>query len=146
MTFNFVQAMNNLGIKPKPFDEGNSDCRGYSRDRWFAINPDERYPELVSFHEWAHILQGHTVKHERMSFFELFIDKEMNGDLYEAECHATAIFAAMLTGVSFDLDAEIKHLRGYTQGRPIPVEVKARALETAMAIAKAGAVEAQVAA
>ena len=143
--FNFKKAMRSLGIKKRPFLHGDphaEECRGYSLDNWFSINPRERYPEFVSFHEWTHFLLGHGSMHHNVNSFEDFVAymdlKETYHDLFEAECHATAIFAAVLTGVPFDLDAELEHLQGYTMGRKIPAEIKARALKNAIKIAKAG--------
>lgn len=164
MKFSLQQALRNLDIEIKPFGytghsdlegPGRDEVRGYSTDRWLAINPDERWPVLVTFHEMTHILLGHTVLHEKFGSTGIIpagqrpkpedimymAFKDLHHDLHEAECHATAILAAQLTGIPFDLGAELMHLGGYTQGRTIPQEVMARARKTAEKIAAAGKVD-----
>jgi len=159
-TFDLRQAMRNLDITVKPFGYGDMritpGLRGYSTDRWLAINPDERWPEMVTFHEMAHILRGDTTytgelkkivkkpfhSRQEMAMLDAFLDeKERNYDIVETECHVTGIFTCQITGTSFDLDHELEHLAGYTQGRIIPPPVLNNARKTAVKIAHAGAAD-----
>lgn len=144
MKFDLRQALRNLDIEVKPFgytgegetplcEEAKATVRGYSCDRWLTINPNERWPVFVTFHEMAHILLGHTKRHQHRP-----------DDLKEAECHVTAIYAAQLTDTPFDFNAETDHLRYmYTRGRQIPDEVMERAMYIAKKIAAAGKVDAR---
>src|SRR5947209_1737481 len=103
MPFDMGQAMRNLNIKPTRFSaDDNPDapnCRGYSHDRLVAINPDERWPELVTFHEMGHILMGHTEETRRLlemvnrhpHLLDVAVAiKERDADLKESECHMIA--------------------------------------------------------
>ena len=167
--FDLRQALRNLDIEVKPFgylgnlpsklDIDNPDCRGYSHDRWLAINPNERWPEFVTFHEATHILNGDTILYRkfgiepskiegkpsremRHNLYRFHQDKELHYDMREAVCHTTAIMTASLTHAPFDLKAETEFLvKCYTGGRKIPDEVMQHCHETAEKIAAAGQVQ-----
>lgn len=166
--FDIRQALRNLSIEIKPFGYQGLDMppmdltdreglRGYSTDRWIAINPDERWPALVTFHEMTHILRGDTMLHKRYGVSKIVeggrpspkqmafaLLKEAMHDSAETECHVTAILAAQLTDTPFDLPRELDHLeRCYTQGREIPDEVMERAYKYARKIWAAGKVDAR---
>lgn len=166
MKFDLRQALRNLDIEVKPFgylpdgkssmpEDAREITRGYSCDRWLAVKPGERWPEFVTFHEMAHILLGHSVAYKKFGaetvadidrlsecdFMRLAIYKDMHHDMFEAECHVTAILAAQLTDIPFDFEKEFAHLTNcYTKGRDIPEEVMKRAYQTAKKIAAAGKV------
>lgn len=167
--FDLRQALRNLDIEIKPWgygersiediqDSEHSFLRGYSNDRWLAVNPEERWPVMVTFHEMTHILRGDTTIYKKfgvdMNAFKAgkippwdfnlnrLIDyKEENHDIIETECHATAILTCQLTDTPFDLRDEVIHLGQYTQGRDIPQAVMANALKTAKKIWAAGKVD-----
>ena len=148
--FNLRKALRKLDIEVKPFgyqgtgapamDAARQDItRGYSLDRWLAINPNERWPEFVTFHEMAHIILGHTVLHHKMSPEAFYSHKRTNHDLNETECHVAAIMTALVTKAPFDMNGELEHLHfGYTKGRDVPEEILQRASEVSMIIAEAG--------
>lgn len=157
-TFSMARAFEALDIKTAPFDNiTQSKSRGYSFDRNVAINPKERWPELVTFHEIGHILKGETAltselvkRLEKLGpdhpdynriFDEAMEIRDRNYDLLESECHMIAITAALLTGIPFDLEAEIEHLSGYTHGRQLPKNSLDKVARIARQIAKAGKVE-----
>lgn len=165
MQFDIQQALRNLDIEVKPFGYTGEmgvpgptvgDVRGYSHERWLSISPEERWPTFVTFHEMTHILRGHTMLHKKFGA-EKVIDrsrmpslatiammdyKEQHHDIFEAECHITAIIAAQLTNTPFDFKREMDHLEHcYTRGRRIPKDVIARAQQTAQKIAAAGKVD-----
>jgi len=167
--FDLRQALRNLDIEIKPFGYGERDLkelegdgylRGYSHARWLCVNPEERWPVLVTFHEMAHILRGDTMAHKKFGVdldafkagkvpmwdknLNKFIDyKEQNHDIIETECHATAILACQLTDTDFDLRDELTHLTQYTLGRDIPKHVMDAAYKTAKKIWAAGKVDAR---
>lgn len=168
--FDLRRACRNLDIEIKPFgytgfpnftmDERG--VRGYSIDNFLCINPDERWPEFVTFHEMTHILNGDTTDYERFGISkammqagraglhipspdemvkmeQLHIWREKVHDMKESECHATAIITAAITDTPFDIADEIRHLvQCYTLGRDIPVRVMERCYHTARRIEAAG--------
>lgn len=150
-----------LGMTPKELSPDDGTLRGYSHDRWLTINPEERWPEMVTFHEMTHILRGDTVVHEKFgldlnnlklpvwpepipsNLMEFIEYKERNHDLIEAECHATAIITCQLTDTPFDYLNEADNLLQYTMGRKIPRDVMERANKTAKKIWAAGKIDAR---
>src|SRR5690349_15385683 len=53
-------AETKLGITEVPFDELNGNVMGYSVGLQYAINPLNPNPRRTRFHEFGHIVLGHT--------------------------------------------------------------------------------------
>src|SRR3569833_3367405 len=60
MEWNQQLAHMNLDITRMPFDPSRTTWEGYSIGRQYAISDAAPHPTMVMFHEWAHILLGHT--------------------------------------------------------------------------------------
>jgi len=60
MEWNQQLAHKNLDITRMPFDPSRTTWEGYSIGRQYAISDAAPHPTMVMFHEWAHILLGHT--------------------------------------------------------------------------------------
>jgi len=54
------QAAKVLELNEVPFEYHDGNAQGYSTGRDYAINPVAEYPIKTLFHEWGHILCGHT--------------------------------------------------------------------------------------
>jgi hypothetical protein len=56
-------ALDTFGIKEVPFASTSGNLQGYSHHLEYAINPLAVNPLKTRFHEIAHLLLGHTLKH-----------------------------------------------------------------------------------
>lgn len=117
MSWDLRRAMDNLQINRIPFDSQHADmCRGYSRERDVAINPETPDPVFVALHEMAHILLGHTLPNDadKISFLDVML-KEMRTPLSESEAHSVAMVAATELGISFDFERELEFLAHFME-------------------------------
>jgi antirestriction protein ArdC len=127
------RALAELEIQEIPFDGLDGNCLGFARDRSIAINPVNPLPHKTTFHEFAHVLLGHTADGSQTD------SEQTPRNLRECEAEAVALLccaALDLPGVEFS--------RGYIQawwgaGNPIPERSAQRILKVADQILKAGA-------
>lgn len=87
-----------------PFDSTNGNLQGWSRGLQFAINPVPVNPMKTKFHEWGHIVLGHTIPHH-------FEEYQAHGGIMEFQAEATSY----LLMNEFELMDEetAAHSRGY---------------------------------
>lgn len=57
-----------LGIAQMPFDEMNGNVMGYSVGLQYAINPLNPTPDRTRFHEWGHMVLGHTLPSQHADY------------------------------------------------------------------------------
>jgi hypothetical protein len=133
--WDMVLAMDKLGLREVEFDSMNGNLQGYSRGLEFAISPIARDRRKTMFHEWAHIVGGHTMPSEHANYLT-------HRGLTEAE----AEIAAMLCMKEFGLldDETAAYMRGYAQhwlgGTEFPETSARKVLKIAGAILNAGRV------
>ena len=65
------KALEALNITETPFAHANGNCQGYATGRTIAVNPVAALPHKTRFHELAHVVLGHTVEHETVSYTHL---------------------------------------------------------------------------
>jgi hypothetical protein len=93
-----------FGIKQVPFDNTNGNLQGWSRGTEFAVNPIAVNPEKTKFHEWAHILLGHTLPHR-------FEEYQAHRGIMEFQAEATAY--VVMNELELLDDETASHMRGY---------------------------------
>lgn len=88
--WNEAAALAKLGIKQVPFDSTNGNLQGWSRGTEFAINPIAVKPDKTKFHEWAHILLGHTPPHRYQAIPGTPRDYGVSSRGYRLPCYERA--------------------------------------------------------
>ncbi len=95
-----------FGIRQIPFESTNGNLQGYSHGLEFAINPVAYNPQKTKFHEWAHIILGHTMPSVHAEYAE-------HRGLMEGEAEGTALIVMKELGLLDDDTAA--RMRGYVQ-------------------------------
>jgi antirestriction protein ArdC len=130
--FDMDRAFRGLNITRTPFDEINGNIQGFARKREIAINPLAALPSKTTFHEFAHIVLGHTTS-------ETLVDAEKTPmHIREVEAESVALICCETLGLE---GAEF--CRGYIQHwlkaeKEIPNHSAARIFAAATSILKAG--------
>lgn len=99
-------AETKLGITEVPFDELNGNIMGYSVGLQYAINPLNPSPRHTRFHEFGHIVLGHTLPSQHA-------DYQQHRGIKEFEAESTAFLCMHELG-QLDEDTA-SHSRGYIQ-------------------------------
>ena len=97
-------ALRKLEIAEIPFESLNGNTQGYAKERSIAINPLAALPHKTRFHELAHVVLGHTEKHE------LNDTETLARDVREVEAESVALICCE----SLNLDGA-EYCRGYIQ-------------------------------
>jgi antirestriction protein ArdC len=130
--FDMDTALRSLNITRAPFDEINGNIQGFARQRTIAVNPLATLPYKTTFHEFAHIVLGHTTS-------ETLVDAEKTPiHIREVEAESVALICCETLGLE---GAEF--CRGYIQHwlraeKEIPNHSAARIFAAATSILKAG--------
>jgi antirestriction protein ArdC len=122
-SWNRSQALTALQIEEIRFDSTDGNVMGFARGRSLAVSPLNPTPHKTTFHEFAHILLGHTAEGEQA-------DSELTPrNLRECEAEAVALLccAALNLPGSESSRAYIQHWWG--QGNPIPERSAQRILK-----------------
>jgi antirestriction protein ArdC len=130
--FDMDTALRSLNIARTPFDEINGNIQGFARKREIAVNPLAALPSKTTFHEFAHIVLGHTTS-------ETLVDAEKTAmHIREVEAESVALICCETLGLE-----GTEFCRGYIQhwlgaGKEIPNHSAARIFAAATSILKAG--------
>ena len=128
-----VLAMGKLALHEVEFDSMSGNTQGFSRGLEYAVSPIAANPAKTMFHEWGHIICGHTMPDRHGEYLQ-------HRGVMEAEAEITA----MLVMKEFDLldDDTASHSRAYCQhwlgGGEFPETSARRVLKAANAIIQAG--------
>ena len=95
-----------FGLRQVTFNSTNGNLQGWSHGLEFAINPVAVNPTKTKFHEWAHIILGHTMPSVHAEYAE-------HRGLMEGDAEGTALIVMKELGLLDDETAG--HMRGYVQ-------------------------------
>lgn len=134
-TWNKAAALIALDITECTFELVDGNCQGYAKARQIAVNPLALMPWKTTFHEFAHVVLGHTVE-------QTMADSAITPkDIRELEAEGVAFLLCSLLGLP-----GVEEARGYMQswykGAAIPEKSAQRIMGTADKILKAGAIAA----
>ena len=130
--FDMDMALRSLNITRTSFDEINGNIQGFARRREIAVNPLAALPYKTTFHEFAHIVLGHTTS-------ETLADAEETAlHIREVEAESVALICCETLGLE-----GTEFCRGYIQHwlrteKEIPNHSAARIFAAATSILKAG--------
>jgi antirestriction factor ArdC-like protein len=128
-----AQAERKLGVKQVPFTSADGNLQGYSIGLEYAINPVAVNPEKTRFHEWGHMILGHTTAGPRGQ-------RVPHRGIREFEAESTAYLVANELGVMTEETAAVS--RGYVQwwldGEQPPEQSIPQVFRAADAILRAG--------
>ena len=130
--FDMDTALRGLNITRTPFDETNGNIQGFAKRREIAVNPLAALPYKTTFHEFAHIVLGHTTS-------ETLVDAEKTPmHIREVEAESVALICCETLGLE-----GTEFCRGYIQHwlkteKEIPNHSAARIFAAATSILKAG--------
>lgn len=97
-------ALAKLGISQVPFDSTNGNLQGWSRGVQFAINPVAVNRMKTKFHEWGHIVLGHTIPHH-------FEEYQAHRGVMEFQAEATSYL--LMNELELMDEETAAHSRGY---------------------------------
>ena len=135
-----ARALAALVIVEEPFTATDGNCQGYARQRTIAVSPLAELPDKTRFHEFAHVVLGHTSEAEAG-----LSDSDLTPrSLREVEAEAVALVCLEALGLP-----GAEHCRGYLQhwneqrgAEPIPERSAQRIFKAADQILKAGTADA----
>lgn len=136
--WNWDTMLDIFGITEEPFVLSNGNIQGYSHDLRYAINPLAVDPDKTRFHEVAHILFGHTLKHG--------LDGEAHPRaIQEFQAEATAYIVMNELGVLRDETASVSraYIKHYLGEQRPPDQAIRRVFTVADRILKAGRIDPQ---
>lgn len=135
--WNWQTMLDRFGITEESFTSTNGNLQGYSYDLRFAINPIAVDPDKTRFHEVAHILFGHTLKHGLGG-------KAYDRGIQEFQAEATAYIVMNELGVLRDETASTSraYIRHYLGEERPPDQAIRQVFVVADRILKAGRIAA----
>jgi hypothetical protein len=126
------RALSVLAVTRVSFIHPNGNCQGYAQNRSVAVSPIAALPHKTLFHEFAHVVLGHTVAEPALDDHDL-----TPPSLREAEAESVALICCESLGLP-----GITECRGYIQswlGTEVISDRSAqRIFKAADAILKAG--------
>jgi hypothetical protein len=129
-----VRALAALQIAEVPFAHLDGNCQGYASGRTIAVSPVAAAPIKTRFHEFAHVLLGHTTDGAVTD------DERTPRSLREVEAEAVALLcleALSLPGAEY-CRGYIQHWNAVRGGAPIPGRSAQKIFKAADAILRAG--------
>jgi antirestriction protein ArdC len=70
-TWSEAEALKNLQIERVPFVHPNGNCQGYADGRSISVSPIAALPHKTLFHEFSHVIIGHTQEFGQMADHDL---------------------------------------------------------------------------
>jgi len=99
------KALQTLDITEVRFDSPNGNSQGYAQGKNIAINPVAVLPHKTRFHEFAHVVLGHTTENA------MHDDDRTPKDIREVEAESVAYILCSVLGLPGLIES-----RGYIQG------------------------------
>ncbi|MBJ8343955.1 ArdC-like ssDNA-binding domain-containing protein [Antrihabitans sp. YC2-6] len=114
-TWSKERALARLAITQVPFELMDGNVQGYSIGREIAVSPVARYPEKTLFHEFGHVVLGHTAD-------EFEHEYQLHRGLFEFQAEGTALLTANELEMADHMDmAETRaYIQTWLQGEVPP--------------------------